>query len=74
MQWFCLCVFMWALLTKAKIQRGEKYSLKKKRKWFESTQCHEMTLGILLRKHTEFREESVFKWCSLKSAYFVYDR
>lgn len=75
MLWFCLCVFMWALLTKAKTQRGKKkYSPKKKRKWFESTQCLEMTLGILLRKHMEFRQESVFKWRSLKLAHFVYDR
>lgn len=69
-----VCVYVGTDDKSQNSEGGKKYSPKKKRKWFESTQCLEMTLGILLRKHMEFREESVFKWRPLKLAYFVYDR
>lgn len=67
-----VCVYV-GIVDKSQNSEGEKYSPKKQRKWFESTQCLEMTLGILVRKHMEFGEECVFKWRPLKLAYFVYD-
>lgn len=67
----CLCGHCW---QKPKLRGGKKIQSKKETEMVWNTQCLEMTLGILLRKHMEFGEESVFKWRPLKSAYFVYGR